>query len=281
VSTFWNVLLIIAGSAIAVGGIFGEGYDHAKLATEKWWRPHRYVTPRGWVMLGLTAVVIATSIWKYHHDLSDAAAKENELTAERDRWKKAADERSKALQQKLDSLSQENKDLRADVAAEREDSSSRLSTLKSQNDALAGRSEALRKQLEELKKRSEDMVLATTIAGSTTSASVLKASGDLQGEIQASTILLGKSAAERDDALLRLLADMREKDVAPIRATLEGRGRADGELPTLHDVREECASPAELEAILRSPTTKTICPACTCTCLNPPPPAPADAKTGD
>jgi hypothetical protein len=266
VNTLWNILLIIAGSAIAVGGIFGEGYDRAKLAQTKWWKPHKYITARGWIMLSLTTIVIATSVWKYHHDLREADTKEHQFAAERDHWKKIGEERTKSMQDKLDMLSAENGNLRSDIAAERKESNAELATLKTKSDAIASHSEALRKQLEDLKARSEDMVLATTIAGSTTSASVLKASGDLKGEIQASASLLGKSAAERDDALLRALSDMREKDITPLRIVLDSRGHAESELPTLHDVREECASPAELETVLKSPAAKNICPACICTC---------------
>jgi len=277
-NTFWNVVLILAGSAVAVGGIFGEGYDRALLAQSKWWQVRKYVTARGWFMLVLTCMVIGTSIWKYQHDFADAVAKEAQLTTERDEWKKKGDERAKSTQVKLDALSAENAGLRLDLKTQGEEFVRHLASLKEQNDGLAGRSEALRRQLEELKKDSEGMVLATALAGSTTSASVLKASTDLQSEIKTSAVVLHDSVTQYDDALFHLVSDMQQKDVAPIHGAIDRRGRSDDDFPTLRNVREECASPAEIEAALRSPAAKAICPACSCSCTAPATPSTADTS---
>ena len=281
-NTFWNVVLILAGSAVAVGGIFGEGYDRAKLAASRWWQLRRFVTMRGWVMLGLTALVVVTSVWKYRHDFADAQAKEAQLVVERDEWKKKGDERTKATQTKLDALSAENAGLKLDLKSQGETFARQMASLKEQNDGLAGRAEALRRQLEELKKDSEGMVLATAIAGSTTSASVLKASGDLQQEIKSSADVLHDSVTQYDDALFHLVSDMQQKDVVPMHSALDRRGHSDEDLPTLRNVREECASQAEMEGVLKGPVGKGLCPACTCTCAAPPPavepkPAASDA----
>lgn len=279
-STFWNVVLILAGSAVAVGGIFGEGYDRAKLTKSKWWKPWSYVLPRGWVMLGLTALVVLASVWKYGHDFADAQAKEAQLVVERDEWKKKGDERTKATQSKLDALSGENSSLKLDMKKQSEDFAHHMLTLKEQNDGLAGRAEALRRQLEELKKDSESMVLAMAMAGSTTSASVLKAREDLQKEIQTSADVLHQSVAQYDDALFHLVSDMHQKDVVPMHNALDGRGHSEEDLPTLKNVREECASPVEIENVLKGPAGKALvpaCPACACTCTGPSQPPPAAA----
>lgn len=272
-STFWNVVLILAGAAVAVGGIFGDGYDPAKLDASRWWQLHRFVTMRGWIMLGLTALVVVTSVWKYRRDFADARGKEAQLVVERDEWKKKGDERTKATQAKLDALSAENAGLKLDMKSQGKDFARQLASLKEQNDGLAGRAEALRRQLEDLKKDSEGMVLATAIAGSTTSASVLKASSDLQQEIKSSANVLHDSVTQYDDALFHLVSDMQQKDVVPMHSALDGRGRSDEDLPTLRNVREECVSPTEMETVLKGPVGRALCPTCTCTCAAPPPPA--------
>ena len=278
-ATVWNVLLIVAGSAVAVGGIFGDGYDRAKLAQFKWWRPWQYVTLRGWIMLNLTGLVIVTSVWKYEHDLSDAMAKEGALAAERDEWKKKGDERTKATQARLDALREENAGLQQDLHKQGQDFARHMATLKEQNDGLAGQSVALRRQLRELQKDSEKMVLVTAMASSTTSASVLKARDDLQQEIKSSSDVLGRSVTQYDDALFHLVSDMAQKDVVPIHTAVDGRGRSEDDLPTLRNVREECASPAEVEGLLRSPAAKALCPACTCTCGAAAPSPPTSGET--
>ena len=265
-ATLWNVVLILAGSGVAVGGIFGEGYDKGKFATSKWWALWSYVTRRGWVMLLLTGLLIVASVWKYQHDFADTQAKEASLVVERDDWKKKADARDAATQAKLDGLLGENKALKAQMKVHGEEFVKKLMSLKEQNDSLAGRSEALRKQLEELKKDSEGMVLATAMAGSTTSASVLKAREDLQSEIRSSADVLSTAVTKYDDQLFHLVSDMHQKDVVPIHTAIDGRGHAENDLPTLRNVRDECASPLEIENILKGPEARAICPACTCTC---------------
>jgi hypothetical protein len=264
--TLWNVILILAGSGVAVGGIFGEGYDKGKFSTAKWWAVWSYVTRRGWVMLLLTALMVVASVWKYQHDFADATAKEAQLGEERDDWKKKAAARDASTQGKLDALKVENASLKSQMEAQGKDFVRKLLALKEQNDSLAGRAEALRKQLEELKKDSEGMVLATAMAGSTASASVLKARDDLQSEIKSSADVLSTAVTQYDDQLFHVVSDMREKYVVPMHLVINARGHADEDLPTLKNVRDECASPQEIEAVLKSPAAKGICPACACTC---------------
>jgi len=265
-TTLWNVILILAGSGVAVGGIFGEGYDRAKFALAKWWRVWSYVTTRGWIMLALTGLVVVASVWKYQHDFADAMAKEVQLAKERDEWKRRGDERTKATQDKLDALGSENAGLKDDLKNQGDEFARHMAVLKEQNDSLAGQSTALRRQLEELKKDSEGMVLATAMAGSTTSASVLRARDDLQQEIKVSTDVLGQSVSKYDDALFHLVSDMHEKDVVPMHNALDGRGRTDEDFPTLKNIKDECASQGDIESVFKGPLAKTLCPACTCTC---------------
>jgi hypothetical protein len=276
-TTLWNVILIVAASGVAVGGIFGEGYDKAALAATRWWKFWKYVTPRGWIMLSLTGLVVVASVWKYQHDFADVQAKEGQIATDRDAWKSRAAERDASTQGKLDGLTAKNATLRDELKKQGEEFARQLASLRTQNDSLAGQAAVLRRQLVELKKDSEGMVLATAMAGSTTSASVIKARDDLIEEVKTSTDVLGQSVTKSDDALFHLLTDMHQKDVVPMHNAIDWRGRGDDDLPTLKNVRDECASTAEIEAVLKGPVGKTLCPACTCT-LPTPATGPADAS---
>jgi hypothetical protein len=274
-STFWNVVLIVAASAVAVGGIFGEGYDKGEFASTSWWRVWKYVTLRGWVMLTLTVVVVTASVWKYEHDFADAKTKDERFATERAEWKKTANDRAKETQAKLDDLGHENAGLKTGLERQQQDFAQRMGALKEQNEGLASQSVTLRRKLEDLKKDSESMVLATAMAGSTTSASVLKARDDLQNAIESSADVLHQSVMQYNDALFHLVSDMHDKDVVPMHTALDGRGRSVDDLPTLKNVRDECASPAEIEALFGSPAAKGLCPACICAAPSPIPPVTA------
>jgi hypothetical protein len=98
---------------------------------------------------------------------------------------------------------------------------------------------------------------------------VLKARDDLQSEIKSSADVLSTAVTQYDDQLFHVVSDMREKYVVPTHNAVNGRGHADEDLPTIRNIKDECASPAEIEAVLKSPAARALCPACNCTCSAP------------
>lgn len=277
-----NVALVLAGAAVGMLGMFGEGrdrdaYDNLSAGTgRRFWTWPRlrfwtYTRKLGWWMIVCTVVVAASAVAKYKLDLSEASAKELaaqakevDLAKQRDDWHKKADDRDKNTQDSFDELKKGNGDLRKDNG----DLKSQLVGLHLQYDKSTGEVAGLRHQLEELKKDADGIDRAVGSSTSTTSASVVAAREALREEIDTTTRVLDASVVAYNDRLYHLLSEMRQLDVVPIRAALDGRGRSSQELPTLLNIQNECASEDEVqkkvEAALLSAAAKGLCGPCIC-----------------